>query len=400
MKSKAVLLSLAIVICCGLSANLGAQEGDGGYAGAFLRLGAGVRGTSMGGAFAAISDDITASYWNPAGLGQVKAIQFMGVYSTSSLARKQYYVGAAFPGSVLGTISFSWINLSINDIDGRDLLGNSTGTFSNSENAFYVAVGKSIADFIYIGGNVKYLTHNLAEHNATGISGDIGLLVRPVPFLSFALAYHDFDNHIKWDTHSHTRETIPATVRAGIALRPSTMPLVVALDIEKNEKQNTRIHLGAEYFFFKQLGFRVGFNHNAFTAGFSLQLPLSHSNSQNFDFSYALFDDQIDAVHHQFSSCLTLAPREKKAARIGKKPVIQGKIRALLRDFAYIDIGSNSGIYQNQTLHIFRRMRNGQLAFIGQGRTIRVKTRVAAIELQSVNEGVQIQVGDVVRPAN
>jgi len=45
-------------------------------------------------------------------------------------------------------------------------------------------------------------------------------------------------------------------------------------------------------------------------------------------------------------------------------------------------------------------MRNGQLAFIGQGRAIRVKTRVTAIELQSVNEGVQIQVGDLVRPAN
>ena len=39
-------------------------------------LGVGARAVGMGGAYTGISDDYTAMYWNPAGLGQMKRREF------------------------------------------------------------------------------------------------------------------------------------------------------------------------------------------------------------------------------------------------------------------------------------------------------------------------------------
>ena len=52
-----------------------AQETDntsyGGTSAEFLLLGAGARGVALGGAFAALTSDVSALYYNPAGLAQM-----------------------------------------------------------------------------------------------------------------------------------------------------------------------------------------------------------------------------------------------------------------------------------------------------------------------------------------
>ena len=45
------------------------------------QFGVGARAMGMGGAFIAVSDDYSATYWNPAGLGQIKRTEFMGSLS-------------------------------------------------------------------------------------------------------------------------------------------------------------------------------------------------------------------------------------------------------------------------------------------------------------------------------
>ena len=166
-----------------LPAVLLARADDGGHAGAFLKLGAGARGPGMGGAFTAIANDISSCYWNPAGLAQLGRVQLMGAYSTASLDRSNYYTALAFPGNVLGTIGIGWLNLSIDQIDGRDVAGNATAPFSNSENAFFFSFGTFIHKSLAIGGSFKYLNHSLAEHQSMGVSGDLGILVKPLSFL-------------------------------------------------------------------------------------------------------------------------------------------------------------------------------------------------------------------------
>ena len=49
------------------------------YAGEFLTHGVGARALGMGGAYVAVADGVTAGYWNPAGVADVRerAVQFM-----------------------------------------------------------------------------------------------------------------------------------------------------------------------------------------------------------------------------------------------------------------------------------------------------------------------------------
>ncbi len=46
------------------------------FAGEFLSIGVGGRALGLGGAFVALANDVTAGYWNPAGLAQVNYPEF------------------------------------------------------------------------------------------------------------------------------------------------------------------------------------------------------------------------------------------------------------------------------------------------------------------------------------
>ena len=51
------------------------------YGSEFLRVGAGAKALSMGGAQVAISQGVSAAYWNPAGLRSVEDVQIMYMHS-------------------------------------------------------------------------------------------------------------------------------------------------------------------------------------------------------------------------------------------------------------------------------------------------------------------------------
>jgi hypothetical protein len=67
-----VLLWLSLPVC--------AQEVQPAPTFNLLSYGYGAKALGLGGAFVAVADDLTAIYWNPAGLGQLEGIQFHGDY--------------------------------------------------------------------------------------------------------------------------------------------------------------------------------------------------------------------------------------------------------------------------------------------------------------------------------
>src|SRR5690349_17928904 len=63
----------------------------------FLKLGAGARAAGMADAFTSVADDVTAAYWNPAGLAQLTTPE-ISVMQNNQLVESQYqYVGGAMP---------------------------------------------------------------------------------------------------------------------------------------------------------------------------------------------------------------------------------------------------------------------------------------------------------------
>ena len=76
VKLSAIYLCVLATCFIGLPAGHAADEGA--HAAEFLSHGVGARALGMGGAFVAVADDATATYWNPAGPDQSQETQFLG----------------------------------------------------------------------------------------------------------------------------------------------------------------------------------------------------------------------------------------------------------------------------------------------------------------------------------
>lgn len=294
-KSIIAIVSTAIPFMGFFSSTL-AEEGSGGQAGAFLRMGVGARAVAMGGAFTAIADDATATYWNPAGLGQLKSHQLGAMYSLMSLDRTHNFVSYAHPIGSAGTFGISWINFGVSKIDGRDSYGNPTGDFSNSEMAFMLSYGKSFANTFYIGGSAKYLVHSLADNKASGFGFDVGALLNISDVISIGAVIQDMGSSITWDTFSEHEDTFPTQIRLGAAVSPKLVPIKLAGEIEKNSEQEAKYHSGVEYWPLTMLAIRGGYSSKGLTAGGSVRVPAGMLKLQA---DYAFATDKLDeeAVH-------------------------------------------------------------------------------------------------------
>jgi hypothetical protein len=278
------------------------DEGDGGQAGAFLRRSIGARATGMGGAFTAIANDATATYWNPSGLGQLRNAQIAAMYTILSLDRNQNFVSYAQPIGALGALGLSWIHFGVSKMDGRDTSGNPTGDFSDSEMAFGMSYGKTFAEVLSIGGTAKYLSHALADNKASGFGFDAGVLIKfiGIPFsdVSVGVMVQDIASSVEWDTDSKREDEFPMNVRFGIVISPKVIPLNLAAEIEKNGEQEIKYHAGGEYFLSKVLGIRIGYNDGSLTTGGSLRVPVGTFSIQ---VDYAFSPDALEGAAHQVS---------------------------------------------------------------------------------------------------
>ena len=264
--------------------------GEGGYAGAYLRTGAGARPLGMGGAFTALSDDATASYWNAAGLGQIEDPQVALMYSLMSMDRMLNLATYAQPLKGIGTFSVGWLNYGVFDIDGRDMTGTPTGNFSDSENAFSASFGKGLSPALFVGGSFKFLYHKLASQQAKGFGFDVGAMLRLGENIRIGGKIQDIASKIKWDTESKLEEDFPTVTRFGVCIAPEKPPVKISADIEKNSKQDARYHIGAEYWFIPSVAVRLGYDRDHITAGASAIIPIS---SVDLQLDYAFAPDEL-----------------------------------------------------------------------------------------------------------
>lgn len=260
-----------------------------GAAGAFLRRGVGARALGMGGAFVAVSDDPTATYWNPGGLAQIKRIQLTAMYADMSLDRNYNFIGGILPFRV-ATFGISWIGFGISGIEART--SNSTQpeyVFNDSENAFLFSFAKGFTSHLAIGVNVKVLYHSLDKQQAFGTGFDAGLLIRPLRSLKFGITFQDIQTNLRWA--GRHQEYFPLCMRLGTSYRIAEN-FLIALDAFKQEKGAFRVSWGTEYKPLNAFPFRIGTDKNGdFVLGAGLEIPL---NTTKFALDYSFSKDALD----------------------------------------------------------------------------------------------------------
>lgn len=149
----------------------------GGAAGEFLLMGAGARGQALGGAYAALATDVTAMYYNAAGLAQLARPSIM-LSSSAYLADTRYsWVGLGFPmaggaraiGVSLGSFGFSDQPITtVTDPDG-------TGrTYSVRESFISGTYAQNFSDRFSAGITLKFINDRLGTAKANGFAVDFG----------------------------------------------------------------------------------------------------------------------------------------------------------------------------------------------------------------------------------
>ena len=162
----------------------------------FLLLGAGARGTALGGSFAAIATDVSALYYNPAGVAMIDRPGLMvGTYDYVADTRYSWG-GVAFPfsggsrtiGFQVGTFGFK--DQPIYTEEQPDGTG---GTYSVNQTFVGATFAQNFSDRFSAGITAKYVDDRLGTVSGSAFAVDFGtnfhasLNNHPVKF-SFVLA--------------------------------------------------------------------------------------------------------------------------------------------------------------------------------------------------------------------
>lgn len=144
----------------------------------FLVIDAGARGVGMGSAFVSVANDISAMYWNPAGIARLSQPEATFNY-TRWIADVQYnYTAIAVPIPQIGVLGANATFVSMDEMDVTTVSApEGTGeTFSMGSYAFGISYARNLTDRFSIGFNAKFIQERIYHSSAKGIAFDIGTL--------------------------------------------------------------------------------------------------------------------------------------------------------------------------------------------------------------------------------
>lgn len=279
-------------------------DGSNNHNAPYLRMGVGARALGMGGAFVAVANDVTAGYWNPAGLPWTCGWQIGGMYSSGmEVDRKYNHVGFS-KNADWGAFGFNWLNAGMTDINWRGALGEDLGTGDFADNAFMLSLAKQY-DIVSLGLSGKYLRQSVdatvpGDDAINGYGFDFGMGLVLADKFRFGVAVQDLAGNLGDDDDAND---IPTNLRAGIAVWPIT-GMTTAFDVQKTQNDDDyKFHAGAEYMvpLAEEVGaaVRVGLNDGDFAAGFGVRF-----NFLQADYAYVSDAQAFLQENHRFSLAL------------------------------------------------------------------------------------------------
>ena len=351
MRTIKIILSLCLMLFLSITNTFAGKIIKAKYAGEFMATGVGARALGMGGAYVAISNDVTAGYWNPAALAQINFPQFSAMHAQRFANIVNYNYGAvALPVGKKSALALSLIRLGVDDIPntqealidyGEDGIPNTGDAgegngaideneridpnkvfyFNSAEYAVYLSYGYKKSQKFFYGGNVKVIKKGIGDNSAWGMGFDLAMLWRPYSRLNVGVNLQDITTTLLvWDTGR--QEAITPTAKVGVAylwrIPKIAGNIIPTFDVDiraENRQYSSQLNVGAvsfdthaglEYQFKNIMALRLGMDVGRFTAGIGVRLP-----RLQVDYAFLSHDDLGDT--HRISLRLTL--EEKKFRR-------------------------------------------------------------------------------------
>jgi hypothetical protein len=297
------------------------------FAGEFLTLGVGARPLAMGGSYAAVADDSTAAYWNPAGLGRLNHSEASFMHSSLFGLDSFDFFNYVQPlgNNVFG---FSWLRVGVDDIYHTTVEGSSDVSpfnrpeikerFSNVDNAFFLSHGrnlglaskrnKQLGEFL-VGANLKFIYTASYKRNALGLGGDCGILWERQfsdqnnanRFAVGITAQDFFRTKLFWNTppelpnQPSNADVIMTNIKIGVSYLQNidAFKSRILLSVDTDSRYSFEMHYGFEYLFMDLLALRLGLQEKKgmetfrdITAGAGLWLAFAKGSAFAVDYAF------------------------------------------------------------------------------------------------------------------
>jgi tetratricopeptide (TPR) repeat protein len=266
-KLESAFLFACIFRFCLLATVPAFGESTGGQVGQFLYFGSGARAMAMGGAFTAVSDDASATYWNPAGMSQITRKELTLMQSTLfadttldfySFVKPSKKGGSAWGISMtkLGSAGFEKVDVTVDPNNPNQYSSvTNNGTFAVQEQAISWAYGRKVVDHVSIGTALRQVTRSVDSSSDSSMLADLGVLFDAREGLR---RYGITLKNVYAKTGGDTTDTYPLVLRFGASDQYFKKRLLLSLDLEKNVHADMGLHFGGEFGFTKRFKGRFG----------------------------------------------------------------------------------------------------------------------------------------------
>ena len=275
----------------------------------FLKIGVGGRAVGMGEAFAAVANDASALYWNPAGIAQTTQNEVMFSHVNWPVDVRHEFVGYVHHFGKANVFGLSITALHTDDMEETtEYAPLGTGNYVTfGDIAVGLTYARQMTDRFSFGVTAKYMDETLAELHARAFMVDLGTYYWTGFGKSrFAVAVSNFSTRNiepkgtltgrDGVTRSSFQDFAPPIIfRIGFAtevMDNERHKMTTAVQLNHPNDNAENVNLGVEYWWNKTLalrsGYRLNYDEESLTLGGGLALPMGRFHL-SLDFAYSDF---------------------------------------------------------------------------------------------------------------
>lgn len=254
----------------------------------FLKVDVTPRGASLGAAFVAVANDVSALYWNAAGLSRLTQREVV-IAHTDWIAGVSFdYGGVVIPLGGFGALGASVTSLNMGDMEVRTVdQPEGTGErFDAGDLAVGVSYARNLTDQFSVGLTAKYIREFIWHMNASTFAIDVGTLYRTsFHGLAIGMSISNFGGKMKFGGRdgiiyfnvnpgkAGTNDKVVADIRTdgwalplmfrvGLAAEPVISPahhVTVAVEALHPNDNTESVNVGIEYVMNNLIALRTGY---------------------------------------------------------------------------------------------------------------------------------------------
>jgi hypothetical protein len=250
----------------------------------FLEIGYGAAATAMGDAYVSAANDISAVYWNPAGLAFMEQNEALFMIQPWVLDINTSFLAAGVPVSGIGTFALNIIHVGYGDME-VTTLSRPEGTgeiFDANEFALSASFARAITSEFAFGATVKYISSQIWHMTGTALAFDLGVQIKSGFFsptenvrdgLNIGMSISNYGSKLQYDgidlinpidilpdENGNYRDVpgqfrlssweLPLIFRVGVSLKPIVLDnqsLLVSIDALHPNNNTESLNLGVQY---------------------------------------------------------------------------------------------------------------------------------------------------------